>query len=93
MMMSAWHYTNILGWIFIVLKLLKQQSVGRNAHPLGHIILLLSQPSLFSYSYTCCMLSREGTNTDFIPMQSVPITTNVVSSNPAQASCTRYNIM
>jgi len=25
-------------------------------------------------------------------MQSVPITTNVVSSNPAQARCTRYNI-
>ena len=28
-----------------------------------------------------------------LPMQSVPITTNVVSSNPTQASCTRYNIM
>jgi len=26
-------------------------------------------------------------------MQSVPITANVVSSNPAQARCTRYNIM
>ena len=26
-------------------------------------------------------------------MQSVPITTNVVSSNPAQARCTQYNIM
>jgi hypothetical protein len=26
-------------------------------------------------------------------MQSVPIATNVVSSNPAQARCTRYNIM
>jgi len=26
-------------------------------------------------------------------MQSVPITTNVVSSNPTQAKCTRYNIM
>ena len=24
-------------------------------------------------------------------MQSVPITTNVVSSNPALATCTRYN--
>ena len=29
----------------------------------------------------------------FLPMQSVPITTNIVSSNPAQAGCTRYNIM
>jgi hypothetical protein len=28
-----------------------------------------------------------------LPMQSVPITTNIVSSNPAQARCTRYNIM
>jgi len=27
------------------------------------------------------------------PMQSVPITTNVVGSNPSQARCTRYNIM
>jgi hypothetical protein len=26
-------------------------------------------------------------------MQSVPFSTNIVSSNPAQASCTRYNIM
>jgi len=26
-------------------------------------------------------------------MQSVHITTNVVSSNPVQAMCTRYNIM
>jgi len=26
-------------------------------------------------------------------MQSVPIITNVVSSNPAQTRCTRYNIM
>jgi len=26
-------------------------------------------------------------------MQSVPITTNVVSTNPAHARCTRYNIM
>ena len=28
-----------------------------------------------------------------LPMQSMPITTNVVSLNPAQAKCTRYNIM
>jgi len=28
-----------------------------------------------------------------LPMQSVPITTNFVSSNPTQARCTRYNIM
>ena len=28
-----------------------------------------------------------------LPMQSVPTTNNVVSSNPAQARCTRYNIL
>jgi len=28
-----------------------------------------------------------------LPMQSVPITTNVVSSNPAQMRSTQYNIM
>jgi len=28
-----------------------------------------------------------------LPMQSVPITIAVVSSNPAQERCTRYNIM
>jgi hypothetical protein len=28
-----------------------------------------------------------------LPMQSVAITTNIVSSNLAQARCTRYNIM
>ena len=28
-----------------------------------------------------------------LPMQSVSITTNVVSSNPAQGRCTRYNIL
>ena len=26
-------------------------------------------------------------------MQSVPIATNIVSSNPTQARCTQYNIM
>jgi len=28
-----------------------------------------------------------------LPVQSVPITTNIVSSNPAQARCIWYNIM
>jgi len=28
-----------------------------------------------------------------LPMQLVPIPTNVVSSNPTQSRCTRYNIM
>jgi hypothetical protein len=28
-----------------------------------------------------------------LPVQSVPITTNVMSSNPAHVMCTRYTIM
>jgi len=28
-----------------------------------------------------------------LPVQSVPITTKVVNFNPAQARCTRYNII
>ena len=28
-----------------------------------------------------------------LALQSVPSTTNIVSSNPTQARCTRYNIM
>jgi len=28
-----------------------------------------------------------------LPMPTLPITTEVVSSNPAQARCTRYNII
>jgi len=37
-----------LSWIFIVLNynLLKQQSASRHVVPLGHIILILSQPVL-----------------------------------------------
>ena len=34
-----------------------------------------------------------GFTTTYMCMQSVPITINVVSSNPAQARCTRYSIM
>ena len=84
----ALHRHSWLDFYSTCISSLKQQSVGRNAYLLGHIILILSQPSLCSYSYTCCMLSQEVTNTNFIPMQSVPITTYVVSSYPAQASCT-----
>jgi hypothetical protein len=28
-----------------------------------------------------------------LPVQSVPVTTNIVSSNPTHLKCTRYNIM
>jgi hypothetical protein len=44
---------------------LKQQSAGRHVAPLGHIILILSQP-VFALSPYCCVLSGEATNTNFI---------------------------
>ena len=40
-----------------------------------------------------CMVARFTTTCTCIYMQSVPITTKVVSSNPIQAGCTLYNIM
>ena len=44
---------------------LNQKSAGRHVHPLGHIILIPSQP-VFALSPSCCMLSGKATNTDFI---------------------------
>ena len=44
---------------------LKQQSAGRHVAPLGHIILIPSQP-VFALSPYCCVLSGEATNTNFI---------------------------
>jgi hypothetical protein len=41
----------------------KQQSVGKYLAPLGHIILIPSQPV---FGLWCCVLSREATNTKFI---------------------------
>ena len=37
----------------------------RNVTPLGHIILILSQP-VFALSPKCCVLGGEATNTNFI---------------------------
>jgi len=34
----------MLSWIFYSASSLKQQSMGRHDAPLGHIILILSQP-------------------------------------------------
>ena len=63
MMRSALYWTNTLSWIFIVP--LKQQSADRHVAPLGHIILIPSQP-VFVLSPQCCVLSGEATNTNFI---------------------------
>ena len=39
--------------------------MGRHVAPLGHIILIPSQP-VFALSPQCCVLSGEATNTNFI---------------------------
>ena len=44
---------------------LKQQSAGRHVAPLGHIILIPSQP-VFALSPECCMLRGEATHTNCI---------------------------
>jgi hypothetical protein len=44
---------------------LKQQSGDRYVAPLGHIILIPTQPVLALSAY-CCMLRGEATNTNFI---------------------------
>jgi hypothetical protein len=40
-------------------------SLGRHVAPLGHIILILSQP-VFALTPYCCVLSGEAANTNFI---------------------------
>ena len=42
---------------------LKQQSAGRHDAPLGHIILIPSQP-VFAFSPQCCVLGGKATNTN-----------------------------
>jgi hypothetical protein len=56
--------TNTLSWIFVVLAQ-SQQSAGRHDAPLGHIILITSQPDL-AFSTQWCVFSGEATNTKFI---------------------------
>jgi hypothetical protein len=43
----------------------KQQSAERHVAPLGHIILISSQP-IFALSPKCCVLCGEATHTNFI---------------------------
>ena len=38
---------------------------GKPVVPLGHIILILSQP-VFSFALYCCVLSGEANNTNFV---------------------------
>jgi hypothetical protein len=44
---------------------LKQQSMGRNVLPLGHNILIPSQP-VIALTPKCCMFSQEAVNTNII---------------------------
>ena len=54
-----------LVWFFYSASSLKLQSADRHVAPLGHIILILSQPA-FALSPWCCVPSGEVTNTYFI---------------------------
>ena len=49
---------------------LKQQSADRYIAPLGHIIMIPSQP-VFTLSPLCCALCKEATNTNFTDNQSI----------------------
>jgi hypothetical protein len=61
MIMSTLYLTKTLSWIFIVrARTLKQQPVGRHIAPLGHIILIPSQPVL-TLSHQWYVLSGEAT--------------------------------
>jgi hypothetical protein len=67
---------------------------------LGLIILFNLNRSIWSTQLITQNLSRGAVMVVIVwwldlqlPMQSVPITTEVVSLNPVQARCTRYNIM
>ena len=42
--MTALYSTDMLSWISYIASSLKQQSASRHVAPLGHIILILSQP-------------------------------------------------
>jgi hypothetical protein len=48
---------------FYSISSFKQQSGGKYLAPLGHIILIPSQPV---FALWCCVLIREATNTKFI---------------------------
>jgi Ca2+-binding RTX toxin-like protein len=52
--------TYTLSWIYSASSL-KQQSAGRHDAPLGHIILIPSQP-VFAFSPQCCVLGGKATN-------------------------------
>jgi hypothetical protein len=58
-------YQHVVELDFHSASSLKQQSADRHVAPLGHIILIPSQP-IFPLSPECCMPIGEATNTRFI---------------------------
>ena len=52
---------NLTNTIYYSARTLKQQSVDRHVAPLGHIILMQSQPVFALYAY-CCVLNGEVTH-------------------------------
>jgi hypothetical protein len=49
----------MLSWIFLSASSLRQQSVGRHVIPLGHIILILSQPVFVLLLNAACLAEKQ----------------------------------
>ena len=62
-LMRWWDVHSVLN--FYTTSSLKQQSMGRNVLPLGHNILIPSQP-VIALTPKCCMFSQEAVNTNII---------------------------
>ena len=65
MMRSALYQISTLSSIFNSVSSLKQQSADIHVAPIGHIILIPSQP-VFALSPEYCMFSGDETNTNYI---------------------------
>jgi hypothetical protein len=75
---------------------LRQEEVGFFPVCICYVVYVFESRSGKTYHYYH-IRSRRGRDHMLLdlqlPVQSVPITTNVVSLNPAQTKCIRYNIM
>jgi hypothetical protein len=60
-----WQWCLLCTWPTYSVGSLKQQYTGRHVAPLGRIILILIQP-VSALTPSCCMLSGEAANTNFI---------------------------
>jgi len=73
------------------LKNLTNVVIGKLGKLFSQLFLIFFITSLL-YKLDTLLLKQNQLDLQ-LPVQSVPITTKVVSSNPVQARCTRYNIM